>query len=377
MRVVLQLAAAAIFTFQMQVALTKYFEFMTTPLSSTKNMSEVKLPDIFICPKEDDIFNTTRLWNEGYRAYNAFLMGHIFESNGLTSWEGWNMIPYINLTNIVFGRELDEELLIVSKEHLKSTENFNALNGFCRKVVISLSALQHVLVIYHPGEYQVLIADPDRSSFHTVDTESFQGDIIETQTNRAISYTLAIEEIQWIEGNGECTNYGEGAAFKTYADCVANEYTKALQPVLGCMIPWLAGPSEKAVCTGTLQASQEQKEKIFRIVRKILLAREFQRVERLKGCPRPCTEIKMTSKQTRIKAGFPGMQEVALSFQYEVRVTKYRMAYGVFDLVVEIGSSLGLWIGLSALGILDLLIQAGVSSKAKIEEIIGPRRREI
>ena len=26
------------------------------------------------------------------------------------------------------------------------------------------------------------------------------------------------------------------------------------------------------------------------------------------------------------------------------------MAYGIFDLVVEIGSSLGLWIGLSALG---------------------------
>ena len=30
-------------------------------------------------------------------------------------------------------------------------------------------------------------------------------------------------------------------------------------------------------------------------------------------------------------------------------------AYGFFDLVVEVGSSLGLWIGLSALGVFDLL----------------------
>ena len=31
-------------------------------------------------------------------------------------------------------------------------------------------------------------------------------------------------------------------------------------------------------------------------------------------------------------------------------------AYGFFDLVVEVGSSLGLWIGLSALGVFDLLL---------------------
>ena len=46
-----------------------------------------------------------------------------------------------------------------------------------------------------------------------------------------------------------------------------------------------------------------------------------------------------------------------LSFQKRVKVTTYLNAYGLFDLVVEAGSSLGLWIGLSALGVFELVLE--------------------
>ena len=36
------------------------------------------------------------------------------------------------------------------------------------------------------------------------------------------------------------------------------------------------------------------------------------------------------------------------------------MAYSEFDLIVEVGSSLGLWIGLSALGVFDLFLNLAV-----------------
>ena len=41
-------------------------------------------------------------------------------------------------------------------------------------------------------------------------------------------------------------------------------------------------------------------------------------------------------------------------------------AYGEFELMVEIGSSIGLWIGLSALGVFDLVLQGWVAIKEKI-----------
>ena len=42
-------------------------------------------------------------------------------------------------------------------------------------------------------------------------------------------------------------------------------------------------------------------------------------------------------------------------------VTKYQKTYSLFDLVVDVGNSLGLWIGLSALGLFDLLLQSGTA----------------
>ena len=56
---------------------------------------------------------------------------------------------------------------------------------------------------------------------------------------------------------------------------------------------------------------------------------------------------------------------VFLSFEKKVKVIWFMEAYGLFDLLVEVGSSLGLWIGLSSLGVFDLLLQAGAIIQEK------------
>ena len=43
-------------------------------------------------------------------------------------------------------------------------------------------------------------------------------------------------------------------------------------------------------------------------------------------------------------------------FDPEVTMTRHDWAYGTFELVVDIGSSLGLWIGISFLGIFDHVV---------------------
>ena len=50
--------------------------------------------------------------------------------------------------------------------------------------------------------------------------------------------------------------------------------------------------------------------------------------------------------------------DMMYTFMYFFMIGRYNMAYGVFDLVVEVGSSLGLWVGLSVLGIFDLVLAA-------------------
>ena len=82
------------------------------------------------------------------------------------------------------------------------------------------------------------------------------------------------------------------------------------------------------------------------------------------NCLKSCVELKAHSRLKSIKTSI--WRRTVLSFQKVVRVTRYQRAYDLFDLVVEVGSSLGLWIGLSALGIFDLFLFAGDIVKQKI-----------
>ena len=47
---------------------------------------------------------------------------------------------------------------------------------------------------------------------------------------------------------------------------------------------------------------------------------------------------------------------INLRFNKMVEVKKKIIAYDMFDFIIDAGSSLGLWLGLSALGIFDLFI---------------------
>ena len=81
-------------------------------------------------------------------------------------------------------------------------------------------------------------------------------------------------------------------------------------------------------------------------------------------CKRPCTvykiEVNMRGRGAR------KFQEFGVFLQFDQNVAKKvkKMAYTPFQFVIDIGSSLGLWIGMSVLGLLDFLIDSfGIVSK--------------
>ena len=81
-----------------------------------------------------------------------------------------------------------------------------------------------------------------------------------------------------------------------------------------------------------------------------------------KACLKPCNEL-ITYSTLNCEDVWINKSEVFLKLDKTVKVTKFMYTYGIFELVVDVGSSLGLWVGLSALGILDLLLQAASPAK--------------
>ena len=157
---------------------------------------------------------------------------------------------------------------------------------------------------------------------------------------------------------GECTNYGEGEAFKTYADCVAQEHDKIFGPHLGCLVPWLSAPNHTDQCKGTVPITEDNLKNTTDTIREIdprVFSYNETLLEDQQACLKPCTEI-LVHSEVRSKV-WPIKSTVGMKFK-RVKVTRYMMEYWIFDLVVEVGSSLGLWIGLSALGVFDLILEA-------------------
>ena len=83
------------------------------------------------------------------------------------------------------------------------------------------------------------------------------------------------------------------------------------------------------------------------------------------ACQRPCQKIKVhVEKILELHTETNGFIELRVF--PKVKILRNIASYGIFDLVVEVGSALGLWIGLSVLGIFNIVIDYTVSRGGQI-----------
>ena len=76
--------------------------------------------------------------------------------------------------------------------------------------------------------------------------------------------------------------------------------------------------------------------------------------------PHPCIKVKHVDT---LKAA---TNAIHIAFDSEVELVSHSIAYGPGDLLVEIGSAMGLWTGLSALGVFELFLASLIGIKRKI-----------
>ena len=361
-RRVFQVLALLIFTYQMIEALRKYFNFSSIPSAETKDISEAKLPSIFLCLQDVGQRNFEAYRKNGYKSYNDFLFGSVNGSSDIVSWEGTKNISYEDVVRQIFYSMTtdDYDAWMINGKILTLPEHFTIFSGFCHELDIDIAASSEILVSTLQGqEFQIIVTDPEMSLYYAIYSDTHKGEKIETMRDSSVHFSLALEEIHWMEDNGECANYGEGKEFTTYAECVAEEHAKIFRPHLGCLVPWLSAPNHTDQCKGRIPITEDNYNNLTDIIKELdqrVFSYKEELLEDHKVCLKPCTEIVVNSEM-RSKV-WPVMSTIGLKFKRIVKVTRYMMAYGIFDLVVEIGSSLGLWIGLSALGIFDLLLEA-------------------
>ena len=131
------------------------------------------------------------------------------------------------------------------------------------------------------------------------------------------------------------------------------------QPKIGCKIPWLSAPGDPAACKGKVPVETKVNDAFVDYLQNLWTK---VKMSDHSTCLRPCFELKVKStRKTReeLEGQMKDWSAIFLNFKKTVTVARNMKAYGIFDLIVEIGSSLGLWLGLSAIGVFDFALQTG------------------
>ena len=92
----------------------------------------------------------------------------------------------------------------------------------------------------------------------------------------------------------------------------------------------------------------------------IYLKQERKLTEIPAACKPPCTVtntyINLRDKEDSFDDEYNPFS-LSLTFNTDVRLTRKILAYGPYEFLIDVGSSLGLWLGLSVLGLNDLALE--------------------
>ena len=228
-------------------------------------------------------------------------------------------------------------------DHL-SSETFLLDSGLCRVLDVS----NYIRFRFTDNnEYKIFVSEVKQSSLCGIAETSMSGDFILSNLYDSTKfYTLRLEITEYNQKAGECQEYAGHDA--NHADCEAEWFKAKFTSMLGCVVPWL--PSSRP-CTRTLVENQTisaYSQLIESMVHKSFLKTGCS----LPACPQPCQGVKIHSRLTQTTHSRK-LRQVSLEFDPSVKVTRYVMAYGSFELIVDVGSSLGLWIGLTFIGLFD------------------------
>ena len=194
--------------------------------------------------------------------------------------------------------------------------------------------------------------------------------IVDPKKPKYYDFQVKLTETRKETNDGSCMNY-PSPEHETYTACVDEELRAIVVPTLGCMIPWM---SEQDKCTGHLTRLPEyqQMEKwLSNIIQDSWRGVQYKSTK----CPLPCNLV--IAKTFYLLSGSAIKNEFGLYIEDDVKVERTVLAYGFTDLLVEIGSCLGLWLGLSVVGIFDILVLCAASVQRFFKSVIKKKKNRL
>ena len=146
-----------------------------------------------------------------------------------------------------------------------------------------------------------------------------------------------------------CTDYE--SLNSSYGDCTEYIMKEMFLEKYGCLPPWF--PRNKGMTCEMEKEMTDKRVKVDEFV-SFMLGRDLKLFD---SCMSPCLEMNIGLKKTTHSTNNRKYAKISFVTKGEVVVYKNTYTYDTFNLIVDIGSALGLWLGLSVLCIFDKFVE--------------------
>jgi hypothetical protein len=332
--------AFGIFIFQMQNSFRKYYQEPVIEERALTSKYVTKQPVFFVC--QVDQFDYTAALANGYGGHIDWAKGKLMDSKKIT-WKGKD-------GNISFDQLFDSDYRSFKSVFSETEDVFYPRYGVCKKVTDNNSEVY----VKTQKRSIFLIVDPNlESNLRVIEMENGRLYCGPTHDDRfdKIAYNLEYRfHDSKINDGQSCTDYERSNS--SYGDCIEGIMERMFLDSYGCLPPWFLR-NKGMTCETEKEVAEPQKNKLIEFI-KFMLGRDLKLYE---SCLPPCIKMIIGIKKTTHSTNHHEYAQLSFVTKEEVVVYKDTYSYDTFNLVVDIGSALGLWLGRSVLCIFDKFME--------------------
>ncbi len=341
------LVSFAMFCYQLQTATLQLMNPGLVDINHARNVTDDDMPLITVCPTNQ--INLTRVKKLGYFSHESLLWGST-KCNETTYCTSWG--PHLNLT-FEDLKEQVSDLKRLNKIYIKGGKFKNGSvflpgYGLCKET--SFLNNKQEIILGNLNDVRVFITNRNYRSYFMPYVASHVGKeiFIEPKTKHYVNVNIQVKSYCNI-------NDEKPMSKEDFAKCVDDKIQNELEQYnISCSPPWF---SYNKQCNQTYPQPKpnafynkfnfHKYEDLLTILKNIQFEDE---------CRQSCKEstyiVDEGFKDTLYSKSF------YLTLNQKVIVTEKVPNYNMFKYIIDVGSSLGLWLGLSVLGLHDLVVWA-------------------
>ena len=367
LRTLVQMIAFAIFVYQMQHSIKQYVEKPIVQVSSTTSIDNIKMPIIYVCQNDQYDYTVSNFY--GYEWMSHFFGGQLSGTTKI-SWRGkHNNMTFRKIFSKIFP--FDNESFNAKTYNYEESENYEWKKfiaemvgknpyGLCMKLEQSKGSTYFSMK--KRSIFQIV--DPQADNFVVIShMENGYGEFGPTANGSYDYYSymmdISLHDSSLLVGQS-CANYVDSG----YRDCTYGIVEEKFLKWYGCLPPWFTTNVSK-LCDDTkeIMLTKQLRKEMMEELNMLATGQELKSFE---SCLPPCLTISVKLKQLKHVTNNPKVAGVRINVNKKtIKVYTLAHAYDAFNLVVDLGSALGLWFGLSAISIYDTIMEFIVTSFKK------------